>query len=232
MKTFVKTLLFYAVITLCTSCKKADEPGGTYIPEPDEYHQKIFWVVKFTKPSYKDYIVVVEPYEVDGDWEFAVDWSLFGNYADGNKTYFGKSLSDSPYIELTNSYLLVDWRWVSLLNRAHNTFRANDQLVVLTELKWSDFTGFLQKYSKDTPHDHKAFTRAYEFSAKVLDIYRGDSLTERDKDIFYKGQYYSNYSDKNVISMDSIQNIYVGCLKEILEKYDLGEKGGLIKTIE
>jgi len=121
MKTFVKTLLFCAVIALCTSCKKADEPS---VEEPADIilSPKLAIIKMF--PEMQKYILatlVVDSVTTDAKslistLHYCDSISLFNpTETEVKLAEFAQSklgiLGTKPYILLDNGYAIVDWKW-------------------------------------------------------------------------------------------------------------------------
>ena len=143
----MKKLLFVTcilgiMIGLC-SCKS--NPGAT------EPRDKI-WIIKLQKPEYKNFVIA--NYN-SGDSISALRFNQLGEP-------LGKS-GYSPYWELTDDWLLIDWKW-------HNfPYLAGD--VVILDEPWQNLTHHLQKWHKDVPHVAYPVTAIYTFEAKQLAAY-------------------------------------------------------------
>lgn len=130
MKTFVKTLLFCAVIALCTSCKKADELRSEPEPRVDEE----IAIIKIS-PEMLDYVFVSPildsikekmTFDSVGNKMRYENTEVILYYADSLALYTiterRKELAEcvkssidiigkNPYILLKNGYVIIDWKW-------------------------------------------------------------------------------------------------------------------------
>lgn len=100
-------------------CNREFGPG----PRPEPNPIPDMWIIKFEKPEYKDYIMTLSPRPEDtltvpyaGD--FVLPLSVENLYG------------QSPYIELSEDYLLVDWHW-------KNMFILRKEAII--KEKWENF---------------------------------------------------------------------------------------------
>ena len=119
----MKTRNIMAILLLiCIGVVSCKEPSPSYIPPVET-----IVVVKFKKTEYKDYVLVNVVDLNKGDsismTEYNSDFIL--------PTSAVNLYGTSPYIELTNGYLLVDWKW-------YNFVSSSKQAIVKT--KWVDLT--------------------------------------------------------------------------------------------
>ena len=189
-------------------------------------------VIRYTNPSYKENIL-------------AVDNSMYRLTAHDDSVFYAcrlpikenqvryiewadcvKLLKTSPYIELVDGYLMIDWNWRPIFIHCNDKVNGNYGHTILTQLKWKDLTDFTQEWERTIPNDHEAIDRIHLFKVKALDDYRGDQTYATEgwqKHIMYCG---------TKEQIDSMQNIYADCLKQILKRTEYKEDDSCIEQIE
>ena len=222
-----KKILFALVVILLSSCGNHSENPQMPLTSEDLL---FITVIKFTNPSYKDNIMATDnrmykQCEHDDSVFYACGKQLFKadyiRYADSIKL-----LEMPPYIELIDDYLMMNWHWTPIFPHCSDKINGNYSQAILTGLKWTDLKDFKQEWERTIPNDHEAIDRVHLFKVKALDDYRGDKSYLQDgweKHILFRG---------SVRQIDSMQNIYAECLKQILRNHKYAENESTIRQIE
>ena len=159
-------------------------------------------VMKFKQPEYKDYILANH-----FEGEDFISAMRFNRY----ERPVGKA-GDSPYWELSNDWLLVDWKW--------GTFPYNAGLTLLTELTWDQFEvdstniSHIPRWSLSEPHLMYPVRKIYYISLVNLKGYSGalydvqliEYLWGAPDSILIKDTTY-DYENNHIEIMDSIWTI-------------------------
>ena len=242
MKT--KLFLLICTISILFSC-------GNEISQSNEYEQhnpgepltieNQLWlpVFKLTHQRYKENVLATEMNEN----------GMFGicQLTELEKTQFLKwwdtqdLAGKSPYIELIDDYLLLDWHWYPLYDYLkQDKYNANLHLAVLTSLTWTDITDICKIWEDSTSHDHNAIELLYQFKVKALDDYRNDLHYQTEgweNHLWYSVVQYAfmrqTDSFPNGIEeskLDSLQSIYINCLKTILRDNNFHAKNDCYVT--
>ena len=117
MKTRNIGLLATLIVLSTTACK--DEPFRDLAPK-----ERSLEIIKFKQPEYKEFVMTMfsksnETDELPFAGEFILPPSL-ANYS-----------GQSPYIELSDGYLLINWRWERM-------YYPGEEAII--DLKWKDAT--------------------------------------------------------------------------------------------
>lgn len=141
-------LVLISTILLC-SCENRN-PEVVLDPAPVAITIR---VLKFKNPEYKNYILAnVDP---DGNG-YTILRSSSCDEPIGQSGY-------SPYWELTNDWLLVDWKWSNYPNNYHP--------VLLIGEPWGSIQEANQTWSSDTPHIADPIDSVLNISVNALDAY-------------------------------------------------------------
>ena len=161
-----RQLLFLACIILCLgmiSCKYQNKPMPTAGMK----------VIKFTKPEYKNYILA---HRGDG----GIVAARF-NYCGDVEGVSGCS----PYWELPDNWLLVDWKWVLFPNGIRPT--------ILIGKTWEEYpkkpeeTMPLPSWPMSEPHDSSPIKTYYFVTAEALAKYIGTTYSYRAMQVMRGG---------------------------------------------
>ena len=115
--------------------------------------------IKFKKEEYKKYIIA-EPAMEDGYYSFR--WMMGINVE--------KLLGSSPYIDLPNGYVAIDWKW------GHGSF-CYEPLTLLLNKPWESFKHYDQRWTYDDvlqPEVHEIIKEAWIVGYQHLDWYFGN----------------------------------------------------------
>lgn len=229
----MKKIMFMIISTLfLLSCN-----NNNIINNPEEplTTENMLWltVIKFTKPEYKENILATDEHMY---YSFPKDDSVFYACAlpePKRKKYcdwFEKNnlVGTSPYIELIDDYLLIDWHWLYFFAHLEDKVNANFGLTILTELKWADIKTLDDEWERNIPNDHNAIDTIYHFKVRALDDYRGD-YSYKTIGWYNHIWFYTLYTfaentcyvpkDFDNSKIDSLQSIYTDCLIKILKEY-------------
>lgn len=224
----MKHSMLWVLVTLATILSSCGNNPTEY-PQSETIEDQLWLaVIRYTSPSYKENILAVDnsmyrlvPHDdsvfyacrtPDRDW--FIEWTNEINL-----------LATSPYIELVDGYLMIDWKWRPVFRHCSDKINGNYGHTILTQLKWTDLTDFTQEWERTIPNDHEAIDRIHHFKVKALDDYRGDQtyITEGwEKHIMHCG---------TVEQIDSLQNIYAECLRQVLRDHDYNENESFILRI-
>lgn len=246
MKTFVKTLLFFAVMTICSSCKNTNPPSNEIQSEEPLFTENQLWlpVIKFTNSLYINHILATEKGGITGDSVFGI-----GSLTEPDRLTYSQwvqthnIIGKIPFIELTDNFLLLDWHWYPMFGYLkYDTYNANLALAVLTKENWTDLRGINQIWEKTVAHDHNAIAELHQFKVKALDDYRGDKTYMKngwEKHLWFAVVQYAFMRKTDAFpngvdeyKLDSLQSIYVDCLKKIIEDKKISENEGWIREIK
>lgn len=234
-KLFIMLFVFF-ISLIHVSC------GNTNPPEEDLSIQDQLYVtvIKFSNPSYKDFILAKNGNNLFYACGLAeLEKTPFTNWWNKHDLA-GKS----PYIELADNFLLLDWHWHPMLVFGGvDTFNANYHNAVLIENKWQELKSLDQVWSADTPNDHNAIEKILIFKVKLLDDYRGDTDYQKngwENHLYHAAMLgfwgntdsYPNGIDKYESQIDSLQQIYADCLNTILQQNDFEMVGGYVTKIK
>ena len=161
-------------------------------------------VLKMKKPEYKDNILV--NYHKGDSVIQAMRFNQYGEPA-------GKS-GYSPYWELPDNWLLVDWKW--------RGFPYDAGLTLLTELTWEKYptyTGLpLPTWPLSEPHVFQPLEKGCYVSGKKLAEYSNDDNIQYRID----GMMHVTFAQPNVVQLgDSIWTIVQSYLSTAIENGDL-----------
>lgn len=225
----VVLLVAMGLIAIVTGCNNS----GTQIIY--RMHHGIS-LVRFVQPEYKNFILINEIGNTDSvgltlkEWHRHYDgWGFCPDYVD---------LGNTPYLELPDNYLMVDWKWEYIVWDNINgsvLFVPWDSLQTPISQKFPKSIGFVNNPVKD-----KCFL-AYH----ILDEYRGAKIKSvydysLDDEKFASG-YYTPCSlgidtMKDAISQiayyDSLQLIYQNCITEIINSGQLEKYVKLSKKLQ
>ena len=201
--------------TLCLSFSFAGcERPENRMPVP----QPSVVVMKMVKPEYKDYILLNHH---AGD---SVLLALRGSVCNEP---IGKS-GYSPYWELTEDWLLVDWKW--------RNFPYNAGLVLLTNHTWKDYEWDpslyppFPKWSINEPHIAQPVEQIVYIPIKQLESYSNatyDSVYNLAYKVSEYGKVYVNGEDSAICvcvfsdRLDSIWGVFQKDLSSAISKGDL-----------
>lgn len=224
-----KTFYLLSVFTIIAVTSSCDSISPIETSKPSTIEDALtLTVIKFTNPSYKDNILATDTDNRDKqDVFYAFDYRITEisniNVYDWVAKY--NMIGQSPYIELTDGYLLIDWHWVIILNLG-DKYNSNYGRTILLEQKWSDLKDFSQRWSRSTPNDHESIDRLYYFKIKAIDDYRDDKsylTTGIENHLWIRG---------NDSQRDSLQSVYATCLKQILNDNDYTEDDWVVSEIK
>lgn len=242
MKKLFFMLFVFSMSLTYISCGNVNSPEEELTIQDQLY----ITVVKYSNPLYKDYILAKNESDINyGDSLFYAcgltnpERIAFTNWWNKHELS-GKS----PYIELVDNFLLLDWHWhPMLIYGGVDTYNANSYNAVLIENKWSELKDLNQVWSIDTPNDHNAIEKILIFKVKLLDVYRGDSGYKTngwEKHLYHAAMFgfrgmsdsYPNGIDEYESQIDSLQQIYVECLNNILQHNDYEVVGGYVTKLK
>lgn len=226
-----KLLVAMGLIAIVTGCNNS----GTQLIYGSHHGISL---IRYVQPEYKDFILVKDVGETDSTGITIQSW---------RETYEGWKvcldhidLGNTPYLELPDNYLMVDWKWDYIVWDNINgsvLFVPWDSLQTPYSQKFPRAAGFV-----DNPIKDKCFL-AYH----ILDEYRGAKvqsvgyyylLEEADKT---KSFYYPSCSmdsltldkyTKDVAYYDSLQLVYQDCITEIINSGQLAKYVKLSKKLQ
>lgn len=193
-------LVFLSVILLCSCENKNHE--NSFDPVPVSVTIK---VLKFKNPEYKNYVLANISSNGNG-------YTILRSSSCDEP--IGKS-GFSPYWELSNDWLLVDWKWPGFPN--------NDDPVLLVDEPWGNIQSANQTWSSETPHIADPIDSMLNISVNELDAYFYMKGGIRYGEAFY---YYIYRSSIECISnqyeeMDNVWSILQRDLSIVIENGDL-----------
>jgi len=151
MKT--KILLFSLITTLCAvSCTYPVGPGLP--PEPSVE------IIKFKRPEYKDYIMTSSMSKTARALKMATSGFVL---PDTVLNLYGQS----PYIELVDNYLLIDWKWGRIY------YNNNDGII---KEKWTELKDIKTVWPLDQLYVDYPVAEAYYVYVDKIKEYNGGYL--------------------------------------------------------
>ena len=175
MKAQIFLLLSVITITSCTSqsldsnpmqlpwldsVTVAEDPGillpSPYFGSPIGTGGMLF--IKFKKEEYKKYIIA-EPAIEDGYYTFRWSWGVNAE----------KLVGSSPFIDLPNGFVAVDWKWGAGF--------IYEPYILLLNKQWNSFKRYDQKWTYDDvyqPEVHELVEEAWAVGYPHLDWYFGN----------------------------------------------------------
>ncbi len=155
MKTKNIVLLGTLIVLSITACK--DEPTPKpYVPSPG-YHAA---VIKFDKPEYKEHIMVYADGFSEGTTRLCAERFAL---PDSVIHICGKS----PYIELPQDYLLIDWKWDRI-------YYQNNEAII--HEKWSELKTADDKWPIEDIYVTYPVKEAYYLDIEDMKAYNGGTL--------------------------------------------------------
>lgn len=191
--------LLSVVVALITfsSCEKG---GNEALPSEN------ITVMKLTKPEYKDFIIATLVNGADSIKAYRA-----------NKTGFTGKSGYTPYWELPENWLLVDWKWLSF------PFHPLADNVLLENETWDKLT-YLQKWPLETPHISQPIESVHYINvnklAEFLDKTYESELIEHVIDR-PSGATDADKKEEIVQTMDDIWTILQEDLSTIIEQGNL-----------
>lgn len=154
------------VILLATSIllgtMACDEPHVLNTPDPGVH----VYVIKFDKPEYKEHIMVY----ADG---FGEETTRLCNERLALPDSVIHLCGKSPYIELPNNYLLVDWKWGRI-------YYQNEEAIIRS--KWSELKAADTLWPRSEIYVKYPVSEAYCISREVIKDYNNGFLQYYDTD--------------------------------------------------
>ena len=199
MKT--RVFLYAVILGIISSFLSACKPRNAITRPPMSAT-----VMKFKNPEHKSYILA--------------------NYFEGKDCIMGMRFNryeqpvgeagDQPYWELSDNWLLVDWKW--------GTFPYNAGLVILTELTWDQFRvdstiiSHIPSWPLSEPHVEQPVEKIWYINLSNLKEYSNASY-----DVQLIDYLWSNISleDNYIDTMDSIWTVVQRDLSVAIENGDL-----------
>lgn len=224
-------LLFIILTGLLISCNNSEPELGALHSEQD---RMLLHVIKFTNTKYKNMILAYDKNAFLPNKEY----NFFYTCKEQNENIeewakLCKIFSKSPFIDIGNGYLLIDWKWGAILSPIR--FQRfidihNIQYTILLEHNWSELFSISQEWNINEPNDHNSIEKVYHFQIKAIDMYRGDSTyidknKGWDKHIFYptadiwEGRPTTNMTEEEIHRIDSLQSIYADILSNVMLRY-------------
>ena len=211
-----------------------DHSGETINPGIDPTPLLYMKIVKLISSEYLNFTVVEKDYR--GDYEHLCNIRSRGGCV--QELYIG----GSPYIMLPNNYYLVDWKWGDIIYEPTN---------FLINIPWEDVESRQQKWEYATQIITSNFLQEWgNVTYKNIDKYLHITPpTEFDYsisntipiDYIVPGWMYMYnsfddvpspeipYYNKGVKHMDSLQNVYIERISQIIEEDALDEVGYFYK---
>lgn len=179
------------------------------------------YVIKFKQPEYKNHIMTVSPPE-------GVETILYGaKFAlpVSMKNLYGQS----PYVELSGGYLLIDWHW----GRVYYP----DNEAIISE-KWEDFhydpdVNFAE-WSIDKLYVKYPVKECYTFAPRRIEEYLHgkDHLVFDLANIYFSEKEWDEFTDgqkalrlREIAWNDSLYKVYIPALCRIIEEGKLDDYG-------
>lgn len=157
MKTKNVMLLAVTIVLLgITACK--EEPKQDCAPAPERH----IVVIKFDKPEYKEHIMVYSSRSA-GDNTTTRLCTDYLAYPDSVIHLCGQS----PYIELPDDYLLVDWKW-------GRVYYAKEDAIVNS--KWSELKTIDEEWPLDEIYMEGPVKESYHIFISQLKAYNNNYL--------------------------------------------------------
>lgn len=187
-KNFLSGIMVLGLIfSFCIGCNR---PGEV------EYSTKVI-VLKFKKPEYKNYILA--NYHEGADYISAAR----GNRCEAPTGEAGYS----PYWELPDNWLLVDWKWYN--------FPYDAGLTLLTEQPWEKFNGGIHppfpQWPLSEPHIFQPVEKIYYIKLDNLEKYSNASYSAE-----MKWYIYCTNNETDIIHLSDITK----CLCEMSDTMD------------
>ena len=162
-------MLVMLSITACERNNSNDYPNDDCCLPPKPAVE----IIKFKKSEYKDYIMVGSPEETStlltlNTYYFAVPSSVFNLYG------------QSPYIDLMDDYLLIDWKW----NRIF--YQNND--AIITE-KWAELKDLNTTYSLEKLYVNHPVAEYYWVEIDKIKECNGGYLEHDSVTPFWRTEY-------------------------------------------
>lgn len=146
---FAWLLSLIVALTTFSSCEKG---GNEALPSES------ITVIKLKKPEYKDFIIA-----------YAAKDSLIAYRA--NTTGLGGKSGFTPYWELSENWMLVDWKW-------NFPFPSLGGAVLLENETWDKLTHELQSWPLETPHVSQPIENVYYVKASSLAEFLGKTYEQ------------------------------------------------------
>lgn len=203
MKTIMKnksmTVWLLSVIVALTAFSSCEKGGNEALPSEN------ITVMKLTKPEYKDFIIA-----------YAAKDSLIA-YRTNRTGLDGKS-GDSPYWELSENWLLVDWKW-------NYPFPSLGGAVLLEDITWDKLTHALQTWSLETPHISQPIESVYYIkTSKIAEMLAKTYDSELINHVVNRPSSTASDAEKKeeiIKTMDDIWTILQADLSTIIEQGNL-----------
>ena len=169
-------------------------------------------VMKFVQPEYKNYVLANYKEGDDHISMYAVNRCGESIGLSGN----------SPYWDLFDNWLLIDWKWWGL------PYKYKEGLTLLTEQKWDnyDLSAALPKWSLTEPHTFEPVAEIYYLSLDSLEKYTDGHYDSQTKELVRSTHALHNASKdqcmcEKVETMDSIWTVLQRDLSAAIENGDL-----------
>lgn len=155
-------------------------------------------IIKFEYSEQKNKVIVGHPIadydDLDGQFMYIEDGGLILNVQEEPESFYSVPsemaqfleeqthlIGTSPYINLTDGYYLVDWKWQDIMplsaltnyaftNAHHNTLEEHIRdHIFLTDLDWSELTDLNQKWDNEQYTDPVSVEEVYRISFERVD---------------------------------------------------------------
>lgn len=200
MKNKSMTVWLLSVIVALTAFSSCEKGGNEALPSD------AITIMKLKKPEYKDYIIATLVNGADSITAYRA-----------NRTgLIGKS-GYTPYWELPENWLLVDWKWLSF------PFHPLADNVLLENETWDKLT-YLQKWPLETPHISQPIVSVYYIKASYLAEFLGKTYeAELIEHVIDRpsGATDADKKEEIVQTMDDTWTIFQTDLSSVIEQGDL-----------
>ena len=199
MKNKSMTVWLLSVIVALTAFSSCEKGGNEALPSES------ITVIKHKKPEYKDFIIA-----------YAAKDSLIAYRA--NTTGLGGKSGFTPYWELSENWLLVDWKW-------NYPFPSLGGAVLLEDITWDKLTHALQTWSLETPHISQPIESVYYIkTSKIAEMLAKTYDSEFINHVVNRPSSTASDAEKKeeiIKTMDDIWTILQADLSTIIEQGNL-----------
>lgn len=199
MKNKSMTVWLLSVIVALTAFSSCEKGGNEALPSES------ITVIKLKKPEYKDFIIA-----------YAAKDSLIAYRA--NTTGLGGKSGFTPYWELSENWLLVDWKW-------NYPFPSLGGAVLLEDITWDKLTHALQTWSLETPHISQPIESVYYIkTSKIAEMLAKTYDSEFINHVVNRPSSTASDAEKKeeiIKTMDDIWTILQADLSTIIEQGNL-----------